>query len=147
MEFKIKDLGEIRVVGLKQRIHTSEENHNGIPELWQNITKSGMLSKLQELNDGELVGVVGVCTNYSEDGSMDYYVGVDSSKSFEGSVELVVEGAKYAVFECEMTNIQETWREIFTQWLPTSEYEFANLPSIEYYPNKEVCEIYIPILM
>ncbi len=147
MEFKIKKLGDIRVIGLKERIQTSAEtNHNGIPELWQTVTNSGLLMKLMELNDGELVGVVGVCANYDEDGSMDYYVGVNTTKDFEDCVVIDIKEATYAVFECGMENIQETWRDIFAEWLPTSEYQFIGLPSFEYYPNKESCEIYVPIV-
>ncbi len=150
MEFKIKNLGNLRIVGIKERIHTSlenvnEQNSNGIPEIWHNAGVSGLITKLMEINDGELVGAVGVCTNYDEDGSMDYYVGVNSTKNIQDCVELEIKECQYAVFECSMTNIQETWRYIFSEWLPTADYEFVNAPSFEYYPSNEKCEIYIPI--
>ncbi len=148
MEYKIKNLGKLRIVGIKERIHTnSADNHNSIPELWQNVMENGMFFKLMELNDGQLTGCVGVCCNYAEDGSMDYYVGVDTTQMLEDCVELEIEEAQYAVFECTMTNIQETWRDIFEKWLPTVEYQFCGAPSIEHYPDKERCEIYIPLEM
>ncbi len=147
MEFKIKNLGNVRVVGLKERIQTNAEaNHNGIPELWQEVTKSGLLMELMGINDGELVGVVGVCANYDEDGSIDYYVGVNTTKDLDNCAVIEIKEAMYAVFECGMANIQETWRDIFAEWLPTSEYQFTGMPSFEYYPDKERCEIYVPIV-
>ncbi len=147
MDYKIKALGNIRVIGKKERIYTNyEDNHNGIPELWQDISASGVLAKLLLLSEGELSGVVGVCYNYDEDGSMDYLVGVGTTNNFQDCDVIEIKAAKYAVFGCAMANIQETWREIFENWLPNSEYEFANLPSIEHYPNQEICEIYIPLV-
>ncbi len=145
MEFKIKRLGKLRIVGVKERIHTGETVEDAVPELWKEVMENGLLSKLLMLNDGELTGPIGLCYNYDEDGSMDYCVGVDTTKTIKNCVEIEVEETQYAVFECTMANIQETWRDIFINWLPNVEHEFTGAPSFEYYPYENKCEIYIPI--
>ncbi len=147
MEFKIKNLGKLRIVGIKERVRTnSAENHDDIPQLWRKVMDNGLFPKFMEINDGNLTGCIGVCCNYDVDDSMDYYVGVDTTKMLEGCEVFEIEDATYAVFECSMTNIQETWRDIFEKWLPSSEYEFSGEASFEYYPNQEICEIYIPLV-
>lgn len=53
----------------------------------------------------------------------------------EGLATREIPMARYAVFECTMKTIGETWENIYSDWLPASHYEHdAPLPSFEYFP-------------
>ncbi len=142
MEFEVKSLGELRVLGFMER---QSESNNAIEKLWDFVHKENRLGGMLEINDGELRGPVGVCLNFAEDVSFDYCVGVATSKDFEGTVELHIEPAEYAVFSCTMGEIKDTFEKIYGGWIDTVDYEFTFLPNIEFYPDMNSCEIYVPV--
>jgi len=69
-----------------------------------------------------------------------------------GLVVREVPAARYAVFECTLKTIGETWDRIFQDWLPASQYENdAPLPSFECFPPDDAragdfpVSIYVPV--
>lgn len=142
MDYKIKTLGDLRVIGFKDR--QTPEN-NAIEKLWTSVNTEGHFERLMEINDGELKGSVGVCTNYAEDISFDYIVGVVTSKDLEGTEELIIPASKYVVFTCTIPEIHDLTMKIYNEWIDTVDYEFSYGPEIEFYPDMNSCEIYVPI--
>jgi len=62
-----------------------------------------------------------------------------------------IPAAQYAVFECHVHKIGETYQFIFREWLPNSHYAFSELaPAFEQYPPEGDDEspvlIHIPIV-
>ncbi len=150
MKPEIKKLDELRVVGVKRTITnvSKGENFTQIPKMWQEELSSGLAEKLHPINNGELKGLLGICTTPDcENDSFEYYIGVTSDKPTQDNfVELHIEPYTYAVFSCTMDKIQETWKQIYHNWLPNNkEYEHLNATEIEHYPTHETCEIYIPV--
>ncbi len=59
--------------------------------------------------------------------------------------------ATWAVFECALDHIQDTYKYIFSEWLPSSGYKHDAAPHIEVYlperPHQKMkCELWIPII-
>lgn len=57
---------------------------------------------------------------------------------------LIIPPSKWAVFP----NVAEAWKRLYSDWVPTSGYELADLPCIEcYYPpkHKPRHELWVPI--
>lgn len=59
--------------------------------------------------------------------------------------------ATWAVFECTLDNIRDTYKYIFSEWLPSSGYKHDAVPHIEVYlperPRQKMkCELWIPII-
>ena len=72
-----------------------------------------------------------------------------NNQNFE---EYHIGSATWAIFSGHGTNrtLQELQRRVITEWLPTSGYEYANIPDIEVYlkadPNDAIYEYWLPII-
>lgn len=58
--------------------------------------------------------------------------------------EMIILPCVYAVFP----DVVEAWKQLYSEWLPASGHELANLPCIEYYLepwNKVKHELWVPI--
>jgi AraC family transcriptional regulator len=72
----------------------------------------------------------------------------------EGLLELEIPASKWGVFEvhCAMPDaMQNTWKQIISEWFPSSHYEHAGTPDLEVYTNGNpsnpdyYSEIWIPL--
>jgi len=85
---------------------------------------------------------------------MDFVAGVyvaPGTDPIEGVVLRKVPAAQYAVFDCTMAEISQTWMAIMGEWLPASGYEYDGAAAAwEYYqtgsaaPDAPVA-IYVPV--
>ncbi|MCT4686855.1 GyrI-like domain-containing protein [Vallitalea sp.] len=67
-------------------------------------------------------------------------------KEDDGMEKFIISACTWTVFPNEDNS---TWKRIYTKWLPTSEYELADIPCIEcFYPLDHIPqrEIWVPIL-
>lgn len=109
------------------------ETNSGIPALWQDFAP--YLGKVPG-QQGSLS--YGVCCNPDGHGGFEYIAGVEVD-TVQGlpdafrSVELAPQ--HYAVFEHQghISTIGQTFKAIWQQWLPGSEYEAADAPEFERY--------------
>jgi predicted transcriptional regulator YdeE len=69
----------------------------------------------------------------------------------QGLMEKVLPAAKYAVFDCTVSTIGQTYDQAYREWLPNSPYEYDITASdFEYYPpstesGDRLAQIFIPI--
>lgn len=155
MDYKIIEKPAFKVLG--QSITTTDvdgENSVEIPKFWQKINSDGTSQKMCEYaaKPGRMYGI---CFDLNEDRSFKYAAAVDYDGGETGEFEVMeLPTAKWAIFECigpMPDSIQLVWKRIFTEWLPATEYEIANLPQIEYYypgdPSSEhyKSEVWIPL--
>lgn len=159
MKYNIVERDSFRVVGIKREFSLeNEENLKGIPKLWNEVNSDGTSDRLGKVNNGRIKGLLGVCVASLEkehDGSMEYWVATES----EGSVPkefsvLVIPASKWVVFEVNgpmPEAMQKVWKQIFSEWFPTSGYEHAGTPELEVYADEDstaadyYSEIWIPI--
>ncbi len=156
MDYRIEKITEFSVVGIKQQVRT-EKAFSLIPSLWENIRENGMAKKLFDLADektGSMSGsVLGICAdgNWGENEKFNYYMAVPCEKEPPEDMEkLEFPQSQWVVFEAHtLLDIIKAWKRLYTEWMPTSGYNFANLPAIErYYPpgHNPQNELWIPIV-
>ena len=102
--------------------------------------------------NGDIKGMMGVCDCTSPN-NMKYFIAVNSHSDItEDMEEYIVAERTWAVFygegECPSA-IQNLEKDIYTDWLPSSGYEYDNGPDIELYfepdPQNAKFEVWIPV--
>lgn len=141
MEYKIVELDAFKIVGAKlETTFENEKSYEEVPKFWQKCAMEGTIMKMLPLMNTELKGVLGVSSaNYvsiTSEPRFDYYIAVASNAPTpEGFDQFIVPAATWAIFDCygplphTLTNLQ---KRIVTEWLPTSGYEYADAPDIEW---------------
>lgn len=154
MNYRIEEKEGLRLIGIKENVTTIDGyNFKRIPEMWNEIMKDGIFEKIEELCIEDNQCLMGACANFDKD-NFDYYIVVPSDKNIpENMCELNIEKGTWVIFQCNgILDLQSTFKRIYTDWFPTSGYEHAGKPEIEYYPQGSIakdsgqCEIWIPII-
>lgn len=154
MDYRIETKEAFRIVGISMPIHKEiEKNFKIIPEMWDKAASDGTIEKLEGLMNSQPLGILGVCgcSNCGEEEKWTYYIAVSTSKDRSGFEEYTVPASTWAIFSGSGKSkaIQELEQRIFTEWLPTSGYEYANAPDVEVYLNSDPqdarFEVWIPV--
>jgi AraC family transcriptional regulator len=154
MNYSIVKKDEFRVVGVKVLIKKNiKENFEYVPKFWAETEKSGRLNDVIALMDEKSNGVLGLSLAMDELENWEYYIATKTSKEVpEGMHEYMVPACTWAIFPgggVMPAAIQEVQMRAFTEWLPTSGYEYADAPDIEVYlnadPSNSKFEVWIPI--
>lgn len=156
MKYRIVEKEAFQAVGVKREFSLmNEENLKGIPLMWQEVLRDGTNDRLVRLNNGKIDGVLGVCVSFGDRQAIDYWV----ATAYEGDLpdgleQLTIPASKWGVFEVRgpmPDAMQNTWKQIFSEWFPSSGYELAGTPELEVYPPKDAyaadyySEIWIPL--
>ncbi len=150
MNYRIEYKNSFTVVGVKQRF-----SHNGLGEsigkMWSE-TSQETLAQIAALGNG----LVGVYSGMYDDNTTDYYIAAITEKNLpENLNKLEISSHTWAIFEIigpMPTAMAEIWGRIFSEWFPTSGYEHAEAPEIEWYSNGDLSstdyksEIWIPVI-
>ncbi len=137
MIYKIESKRAFRVVGAKRSYPLNDaENLQKIPIFWREAVQTGLIDRICALIDQEPNALLGICSGM--DGkNFDYYIAAPSIQPVpEGMTELDIPETIWAVFECvgPMPGaIQDIQKRVFSEWLPASGYDYANLPDLEVY--------------
>lgn len=152
MNYRIEKKDAFRILGVSTPLEKEvEKNFEKVPRAWQSAAMDGTIQKLAGIMDNEPMGLLGVSACQDER-QWKYFIAVSSTKKLEGMEEYIVPAATWAIFSGAGTNtsIQDLERQIVTEWLPTSGYEYANICDIEVYqnpdPNNAQFEVWIPII-
>ncbi|KZZ84401.1 AraC family transcriptional regulator [Bacillus sp. SJS] len=152
MDYRIEHLDfEWKLTGKKEKVKTSRA-FKTISKLWSQAKKDGFTQQLIDLSwedpKCKIEGILGVCGKEAaiKDEEFDYFMGVRyAGDSIEGLETLTIPPATWAVFP----NIPEAWKRLYSEWVPTSGYELANLPCIEcfYGPGRKPRhELWVPVI-
>lgn len=150
MEPKIINRNSFQVMGLLTRITPEDENI----EIYGLIWKEFESYRHQIMPNSTDQAYYGVSFSTGEEGINDYLAGMavrDVPAIPDGLVVREIPAARYAVFECPVPKIGETYQMIFREWLLHSQYELSSLaPAYEQYPPEGDSEspvlIYIPLV-
>jgi AraC family transcriptional regulator len=156
MQYRIVEKESFQVVGIRREFSlVDEENLVGIPKLWGKVNADGTVNRLASLNDGEIEGILGVCVAHGNAKSMDYWVATATKKEIPNEFEILeIPASKWAVFEVHGAMphaMPKVWKQIFTEWFPSSGYELADTPELEVYLGGDpyspdyYSEIWIPV--
>lgn len=140
--------GSFTVLGVQIQVKHGSET----PELFAGIWKQfeSYAQAIELLAIGEHYFGVNFPTD-SEDAT-EYLAGMmapDDSPVPEGLIKRTVPGGQFAVFACPVEAIGESYRHIFTEWLPGAPVRFdPAVPVFEEYPEKlsdKPIRIHIPV--
>jgi len=137
---------------------------NKLQELWEECKADGRLEKLHKESFLKFHAEYGACFFKDNDEEKSVYlIGVEAKSRvnipFEYDVYTIPE-AMFAVFSTPPSNednfstiLKDTWKFIFSEWLPNSGYEFDdNSIAFELYDERstpdtgKICSIFIPIV-
>lgn len=152
MQYRIETKEAFRIVGTSVPIHHEmEKNFEVLPAKWDEAAANGTLQTLVSMMDTQPMGILGVCVcNDAEE--WRYFIAAATTKPAGELEEYTVPAATWAIFPGSGTNqsIQQLEQRIFTEWLPSSGYEYANAPDIEVYlspdPENARYEVWIPVV-
>ncbi|WP_462408601.1 AraC family transcriptional regulator [Neobacillus sp. Marseille-QA0830] len=141
MNYKVMERDSFQVVGIKRELSlVNGENQREIPKMWEEVHQDGTNDLLFGLNKGEIKGALGVCVDrrHEQADLMDYWIATE----YEGEVPagllmLEIPAAKWGVFEVHGAMpdaMQKAWKQIFTEWFPSNQYEQEEGPELEVYP-------------
>lgn len=152
MEYRIESLDfDLKVIGKGKVVKTSRA-FKTIPTLWSSAKKDGFMQQLIDMSWEEpkcsLESLLGVCGKEAAimDEEFTYFMGVRYDGEVPSDMEtLIITHRTWAVFP----GITNAWKRLYTEWVPTSGYELADIPCIEgYYPpkHKPRNELWVPVI-
>ena len=153
MHYRIEKKDAFRIVGVAEPLEKEcEKNFEIVPKMWERAAANGTIQKLLGMMSGQPAGLLGVCiANDAEE--WRYFIAVASSQEADNAFkQYTVPSLTWAIFSGEGQcpgAIQELGKQIMTNWLPTSGYEYDNGPDVEVYltpdPQNAKFEVWIPI--
>ncbi|KGP73737.1 AraC family transcriptional regulator [Pontibacillus yanchengensis] len=158
MQYEIVEKEAFQVVGMKQEVScVGGQNHIEIPKMWDEVNAEGTDKSLFQLNNGEVKGVLGVCVDKGNEkpNYIDYWIATAHEGDVpEGYEALEVPASKWAVFEVHgpmPDAMQKVWKQIVSEWFPSSGYQHAGTPDLEVYSEEDPAspdlysEVWIPV--
>ncbi|WP_368659421.1 GyrI-like domain-containing protein [Metabacillus halosaccharovorans] len=142
LEFKIEKKEKFTIVGVSKRVPIQFEGENqAIIELAQSITEQ-QRNEMHQLADLYPHQVLNVSYDFDdgfleEKGFLTHMIGLATTKEnpFNDLEQISIEESLWAIFPNQgpfPATLQETTAKIYSEWLPSSEYEVADLPGISF---------------
>ncbi|WP_449539734.1 AraC family transcriptional regulator [Ferdinandcohnia sp. Marseille-Q9671] len=142
MEFKIEKKEKFNIVGRSKRVPIQfEGENNAIIELAKTITEQ-QRNEMHQLADLYPQQVLNVSYDFDEGyleekGYLTHMIGFATTKEnpFEDLEQITIDESLWAIFPNQgpfPATLQETTAKVYSEWLPTSDYEITNLPGISF---------------
>lgn len=156
LNYKMIEKEAFTVVGKKIPVTCKDgENFKIVPEFCNQCGHDGTCDTLGKMCTDNM-GVMGICANMQND-CFDYYMAVTHTGGEipDGMETLEIPKLTWAVFEAVGPipgAIQDVWKQIFSEWFPTNEYEHANGPELEVYELGDMTKpdyksyVWIPVI-
>lgn len=161
MEFRIEDKPAFNLVGVSKRVPMQFEGvNNEIVKLAQSITKEQReeMHSLQNIEPYEVVNAsYEADANFlKEEGDLTHLIGVLTTENQASDLldKVPVEACTWAIFPNEgpfPSTLQETMAKIYSEWLPSSNYEVINVPTFSFTKMDEnkkdyaYSEVWVPV--
>jgi len=161
MNYRIVEKNAFHIVGIKKRVPIVFNGVNPeIAAMWQSLS-SEMISLLKSLSNVEPLGLISASVNFAaermeEKGELDHYIGVATTRDCPANLaKLDVPALTWGVFEAVgpfPATLQDVWGRIYSEWLPSSNYEVSQGPEILWNEHKDLTspnfksEIWIPVV-
>jgi AraC family transcriptional regulator len=160
MEFKIEKKEKFNIVGVSKRVPIQFEGvNNAILELAQSITEQ-QRNEMHQLADLYPHQVLNVSYDFDdgfleEKGYLTHMIGFATTKDnpFDNLEQITIEESLWAIFPNQgpfPATFQETTAKIYSEWLPSSDYEVADIPGISFTQynspsENKYSEIWMPV--
>ncbi len=162
MEFRIEDKPAFNLVGVSKRVPMQFEGvNNEIVKLAQSITdeQKEEMHSLQNIAPYEIVNAsYEADANFlKEEGDLTHLIGVLTTEDKVSDLleKVPVKAYTWAVFPNEgsfPSTLQETMAKIYSEWLPSSDYQVINAPTFSFTKMSEhkkdyaYSEVWIPVV-
>ena len=161
MNYRIEQWPAFTVAGFKVPMKT-EETFEKVPQLWKAVWEDGRIQRLHEVfkqADYRPEGFLGVSVGGigSASDMVDYYVAVTTDvdvpdvkkvEAPEGMEEYHVPAATWVIIEANgdpFAVMQPLLKSFYRDWLPSSGYKLADLPTLESYMMDNRQNIWVPV--
>lgn len=161
MEFRIEEKPAFNLVGVSKRVPIQFEGvNNEIVKLAMSITdeQREIMHSLQNIEPHEIVNAsYDADANFlKEEGDLTHLIGILTTKNKVSDKldKVPVTAGTWAVFPNEgpfPSTLQNTMAKVYSEWLPSSDYEVINIPSFSFTKmdkNKKdyaYSEVWIPV--
>jgi len=142
MEFRIEDKPAFNLVGVSKRVPMQFEGvNNEIIKLAQSITSEQKeeMHSLQNIEPHEIINAsYEADANFlKEEGDLTHLIGILTTENQISDLleKVPVEACTWAIFPNEgsfPSTLQETMARIYSEWLPSSNYEIINAPTFSF---------------
>ena len=152
MEFRIENKPAFYFVGVSKRVPMQFEGvNNEIIKLAESITdeQKKEMHSLQNMEPYEIVNASydADCNFLKEEGELTHLIGVLTT---ENQISVLLEkipvpACTWAIFPNEgpfPSTLQETMAKIYSEWLPSSDYEIINAPTFSFTKMNDLKEAY-----
>ncbi len=165
MDYTIIEKKRFEIAITKRKFTTAGgQNFIKIPQFWKELMKTPDYQELCGLgggNPGKVTGggCLGICIDeepIKDPYNYEFYYGIGvelPTKGDSGKFEkMTIPAATWAVFDCNLDNLQDVTKRIFSEWFPSTGYEHDAKPEIEVYlPENPItkvmpCQIWIPVV-
>lgn len=150
MNYRIEQKEAFTVYGIERTFETQNgENLKAIPEFWMELLRNGEHERLskstgEDLNKKSGRCAVGAVCGYIETAGTTFSYMICATKTSNSNtteyIEVNIPASTWAIFTTELHCIEETSKvyqdlnsRIYTEWLPTSNYEIVEGYEIEMY--------------
>lgn len=159
MKVRIEERSAFTIAGVKWTLNINDPaNHRQISNHWTEFNRSEKPKKFcdQSIQDPVFNGrFLGVCVDNKDQKTFDYWIASALSEGVSTEFDtLPVEAGSWAVFECvgAMPDaIVKLWKQIYTEYFPSSLYQPKNTIDFEVYPDGDPssadyrCEVWIAV--
>lgn len=161
MEFRIEDKPAFNLVGVSKRVPMQFEGiNNEIVKLAQSITEEQRkeMHSLQNIEPYEIINASyeADASFLKEEGDLTHLIGVLTTENEVSNLleKVPVKACTWAIFPNEgpfPSTLQETMAKIYSEWLPSSNYELINAPTFSFTKMNEhkkdyaYSEVWIPV--
>lgn len=141
LRYRLENRDSMRFVGLCLPLPndiSQYETHYG--RLWKEAAADGMLHQIIALNRKQNQTVCGLVSDMNS-GNPIYYLAVETDQPKPDLMsEIILPAAKWAVFTYygkQLLTYEEANRRFFTEWLPFTDFEAAQIAEMKVYPADE----------
>ena len=166
MDYRIESKDGFTVYGIEE-VFTSEngDNFKEIPMFWEQVIADGRYDRLSEsINNEQSEGVCpvnAICDYRRMEGNLFPYMLFafrQENSNTNGYTVVDVPAAKWAIFKSKEYSLEETSaviqdliKRVYTEWLPTANYQKLDGYELEMYyknlkSNKHYCETWIRVI-
>ena len=154
-KYRLEKREAMRVVGVMRHFKAPENGPQDVGSFWNELFGNRVYERIAELAEGQPVGVHGFL-HVLDDTHVDYMIGTVTERGCpEDMEEQEIPASTWAIFEqtgSVQSSMADMWKQIFEEWLPSTEYEHAGTAELECFchggdrrENDFRYEIWIPV--
>ncbi|MCL2574851.1 MAG: AraC family transcriptional regulator [Defluviitaleaceae bacterium] len=158
MDYRIVEKEGFRAVGVRIDLGVDtevdmEKNFKTITAFWEETINAGLTKQIVKMMNSEPYGLLAVSTTKEDNKGGFYYICSATDKPVpDGMLEVQVPKHTWAIFpgSGHPSSIGDLFKRIYSEWQPTSGYEWADMIEIEVYLDDDETnmryEVWMPVV-